>query len=62
MVIYFSQKNKIGEIFEGEMFIRTLKTTFLEIFWEITLNLKVIIKSIIYPDNNIKSNPQAVMC
>ena len=42
----------IGKIFEGEMLIRTLPTTLLQIFCKIILNSKVIVKSIIDPDDN----------
>ena len=40
-----------GNIFEGEMLIITLPTTFFQLFCEIILNSEVIIKSIIDPGN-----------
>ena len=42
----------IGKIFEGEMFIRTLPITLLQIFCKIIFNCKVIVKSIPGPDDN----------
>ena len=36
------------------MFIRTVRTTLLEIFCEIIPNLKVIFKSVLDPDDNLK--------
>ena len=44
----------IGKNFEGEMLIRTVPTTVLQIYYKITLNSKVIIKSIIDPDDCFK--------
>ena len=41
----------IKKIFDGEMFIRTLPTTLLQIFCKIILNLKIIAKFDIDPDN-----------
>ena len=43
-------------IFEGEMLIRTLSTTLLQIFCKIILISKVIIESIIDPDDIIDKN------
>ena len=42
----------IWKIFEGEMLIKTLPTTFLQLFLKIILYFKVIVKSIIDPDSN----------
>ena len=44
----------VEKIFEGEMLIRTLPTTLLQIFCNISCNSKVIVKSIIDPDNNFR--------
>ena len=49
-------ESKVVNLFEGEMFIRTLSTTLLQIFRKRTLSLKVIIKSIIDPDENVWRN------
>ena len=38
------------------MFIRSLPTTLLEIFGKITLNFKVIVRSVKNPDDNFKSD------
>ena len=43
----------IEKIFEGEVLIRTLPTTLLQIICEITLNSKAIAKSIVNPDDTI---------
>ena len=51
----------IGKIFEGEMLIRTLPTTFLQIFSKIILNSKVSVKSILDPDDNFWRNAQVLM-
>ena len=39
-------------IFEGEVLIKELYETFLQIFCKIILNFKVIIRSVIDPDEN----------
>ena len=44
------------KIFIGEMLIRTLPTSLLQIFCKIILNSKVIVKSIIDPDDNFCNN------
>ena len=44
-------------IHDVEMFIRTLPTSLLQIFGKITLNTKVIVKSIIDPDVNFSKSP-----
>ena len=44
------------KIFHGEMSIRILSTTLLQKFCKMILNLKVIVKSIIDPDDNFQSN------
>ena len=41
----------IKKIFDGEMFIRSLSTTLLQIFLKIILNLKLIAQFDIDPDN-----------
>ena len=40
------------KIFDEEISIRTLPTTLFQIFLKTILNFKVIVKSIIDPDNN----------
>ena len=50
--MYFSVQGKVAEIFQGEMFIRILPTTLLEIFSEKILNLQVMVKIIKDPDDN----------
>ena len=47
-------KSKVEKIFEGEMLFRTSQTTLLQMFYKIFLNSKVIIKSIIDPDDNFQ--------
>ena len=49
-------KRTCRKIFEGEMLIRTLSTTLLQIFCKIILNSEVIVKSIIDPDDNFLRN------
>ena len=44
------------KIFHGEMSIRILLTTLFQILGSIILNFKVIVKSIIGPDNNFQRN------
>ena len=44
------------EIVDGEMLIRTLPATLLQIFRKIILNSKVIVKSISGPDDNFLWN------
>ena len=44
------------KIFDGDMLIRTLTTTLLQIFLKINLNFQVIVKSIKDPDDNFKMN------
>ena len=41
----------MGKIFEGEMLIRTLPTTLLQIYCKIIPNSDVIVKSVIAPDD-----------
>ena len=43
----------IEKIFDGEVLMRTLTTSLLQIICEITLNPKVIAKSIVNPEDNI---------
>ena len=45
-------KGIFGKIFEGEMLIRTLPSTLLQIFCKIILNFKDFIKSIMDPGVN----------
>ena len=47
-----SSKSIVGKIFEGEMLLRTLTRTLLEILCEIIFNSKVIVKSTEDPDEN----------
>ena len=49
------------KIFHGEMSIRILLTTLFQIFRKIILNFKVIVKSIIDPDDNFQRNSLALM-
>ena len=51
-----SSESIVGKIFEGEMFIRTLPITLLQIFCKIIFNSKVIVKSIIDPDYDFWKN------
>ena len=46
----------LGKRFEGEMFIRTIPTTLLQIFCKIILDFQVNFISIIYPDDNFNRN------
>ena len=48
------------ENFVREMLIRTLSTNLLQIFCEIFLNSKVIVKSIIDPDDNFYGNSVSI--
>ena len=41
-------------MFEGEMLVRILPTTLLQLFCKIILNFQVIVKSILNPDNNLQ--------
>ena len=43
-------------IFHGEMSIRILSTTLFQIFRKIILNFKVIVESIMDPDDNFHRN------
>ena len=45
-------------ILMGEMFIRRLSTTLLQIFCKIILNSEVIVKIIIDPDDNLGGTPK----
>ena len=47
----FKQKQN-WKIFEGEMLIRTLAVTLLQMFCKITVNSKIIVKSMLDPDIN----------
>ena len=47
----------IGKIFEGEMLIRTLPTTLLQIFCKRIPNSEDINKSVIVPDDNFRMKP-----
>ena len=48
-------KSKVQKIFEGEILIRILPTTLLQIFCKIILYSKVINKSMVHPDDNFIS-------
>ena len=48
-------KSKVQKICEGEMLIRILPTTLLQIFCKIILYSKVINKNMVHPDNNFIS-------
>ena len=65
----FLTKAFLSKLFEGEMFIRILPTTLLQIFCENLLYFQVIFKSMIIADNTflensecewVKLNPYAV--
>ena len=60
----FLTKAFLSKIFEGEMFIRILPTTLLQIFCENLLNLKVIFKSMKIADDTflVKSECEWVKC
>ena len=49
------------KIFEGEMYIISLPTTLIQIFYKYVLNFQVIIKSFNDPDDNFKSKYSALM-
>ena len=49
-----SSKSIVWKIVEGKMLMRTLQSTFLQIFCNIILNSKSIAKSSINPDNIVK--------
>ena len=48
------------KIFEGEILFRTFPSTLLQIFFKTILISKVIVKSIVDPDDNSKKNSQVV--
>ena len=52
----FWAKANFGELFEKEMFIRTLTTTLLQIFCDIILTSLVIVKCIGEPNDNFWRN------
>ena len=52
ILLNLAGKRKIGKIFEGEMLIRILPTTLLQIFCKIILISQAIVKSIENPDDN----------
>ena len=52
----FRGKSKVKKIFEGEMFMRTLIIILRQIFSKIIFNFKLIVKSIIGPDDNLWRN------
>ena len=54
----FITKAFLSKIFEGEMFIRILPTTLLQIFFENLLNFQVIFKSITIADNTFLGNSE----
>ena len=49
----FKQNHNWKKLFEGEMLLRALSTTLLQIFRKIFFNSKVIIKNIRNPDDNL---------
>ena len=55
-------EGRAWKIFDAEMIIRTLPTTFPQIFCKIILISKVIIKSIIYADYNIFTQYTLISC
>ena len=54
-------KNKFRKIFDGDMFMRILLTTLLQIFCKIILNSKTVVISIGVPDDNFWRNPEPLM-
>ena len=46
----------MAKVFEEEMLMKTLPTALLQLFCKIFLNLKVIVQSIIDPDDNSMRN------
>ena len=50
-----------GKIFYGEMLIKTLPKTLLQIVCNIIVNSKVIVKSILVPDDNCWRNSEALI-
>ena len=56
-----ASKSIFGKIFEGKMLIKTLATTLLQIIDKIIFNFKVIVKSIIDPDDNFERNSWALI-
>ena len=50
ILMIFCRQKQIQKIFDEDMSIRTLPTTLLQIFCKISFNSKVIVKSIIDPD------------
>ena len=59
---YLSNKGIMRKIFEGEMFIRTLSTTLLQIFCELKLYSKIIFKNMISPDDTGQADIQGEFC
>ena len=54
----FLTKAFLSKIFEGEMFIRILPTTLLQIFCENLLYFQVIFRSMKIADNTFMGNPE----
>ena len=52
---FFQPKAYLCKMFEGELFIRSISTTPLQIVCKIILNFQVIVKSIRDQDGNFKS-------
>ena len=50
--ISFSDQSTLLKMFDGEMYIQTQLTTFLQIFCAFMFNIEVILKSIVEPDVN----------
>ena len=63
LIMYLSKlkyiKNKERKIFEGDLIIKTLSTTLLQIFGKLMLQFKVIFKSMIGPDDTRQVDLQA---
>ena len=52
ILIIFGKPKSYSKIFDGEMSVRTVPTTLLQIFCKTILTFKVIVKGIIDPDDN----------
>ena len=58
---FFEAKAQFTKYLKGEILIRILPTTLLQIFHKIIPNSKVIVQSIINPDNNFWMKSQVVI-
>ena len=54
IIFYLAGNSIVKKLFDGEMLIRTLPTTLLQIFCNIILNSKVIDENILDPDDNFE--------